>query len=338
MNLKFLLIGVLILGLAQLTFGQQPSVPRLPTLPDQANEIGYLVGVGDEITGKVLGESQFDFTSEVDQDGKLQIPFLDKPIQAKCRTEKELRAEVVQILSRYLKSPQISVRVTQRRSRPPVIVTGEVRSPQQVELRREARLLDLLSQAGSVTEDADGMIQIFRTQQPMCSEKTEDKDWRAASDNSLDVPSRMYSLSSLREGREDANPIIQAGDVIIVQRARPVYITGEVNAPQGILLKEGGTSLMDAIAKVNGVNRQAKTKDIRIYRLKPNSKDREIINVNYDSIKKGDQKDIMLQAYDIVEVDKTKKSIAQIVLELASGIGTNAATTIGTGLPTRVLY
>lgn len=335
MNTKLWLICVLTLGLAQIGFGQQTPL----TLQQSDSDFsGYLIGVGDVVSGKVLGESDFDFTAEVDTDGRLQIPFLDRPIPAKCRTEKELRADVKQALARYLKTPQISVRVVERKSRPPVIVTGEVRAPQQVELRREARLLDLLSQAGSVTEDAEGLIQVFRTQQPMCSEKNELTDWRSASDNSLDVPSRMYSLTSLREGREEANPVIQAGDVIIVQRARPVYMTGEINAPQGILLKEGGTSLMDAIAKVNGVNRQAKTKDIKIYRLKPNSKDREIISVNYDSIKKGEQKDVMLQPYDIVEVGKTKKSIAQIVLELATGIGTSAAQTLGTGLPMRVLY
>ncbi|MEJ7699966.1 MAG: hypothetical protein WKF71_10025 [Pyrinomonadaceae bacterium] len=68
---------------------------------------------------------------------------------------------------------------------------------------------------------------------------------------------------------------------------------------------------MQALAMVGGVRREAKTKDIKIYRLKANSKDRETISVNYDSIKKGQQKDVMLEPYDIVEVDKAKKSIQQ---------------------------
>jgi polysaccharide export outer membrane protein len=340
MNTKLWLICVLTLGLAQIGFGQQvPLIPQSDT-----DSSGYLVGVGDVVSGKVLGESDFDFTAEVDTDGKLQIPFLDRPIQAKCRTEKELRADVKQALARYLKTPQISVRVVERRSRPPVIITGEVRLPQQVELRREARLLDILSQAGGETGDADGMIQVFRTQQPMCSEKNETAEkndsaiWRNISDTSLDVPSRMFSLANLRGGKSEDNPVIQSGDVIIVQKARPVYITGEVTAPQGILLKEGGTTLMDAIAKVNGVNRQAKTKDIKIYRLKPDSKDREIISVNYDTIKKGEQKDILLQPYDIVEVGKAKKPIAQTILEIATGVGMGAVNTLGQGLPNRILY
>jgi len=331
MKVKGWLICILIIGLLQTAFGQEITVsPETPR--------NYLVGPGDEITGKVLGESQFDFTATIDEDGRFQVPFLDKTIEAKCRTEKELRSEVTQILSKYLRNPQISVRVTARKSRPPATIFGEVRNPQQVELRREARLLELISFAGGVSEEAGGMIQIFRTQPPMCAESTEVNAWRSESENGLDVPSRMYSLTSLRLGREEANPVIYPGDVIIVQKAAPVYITGEVASPQGIYLKEGGTSLTEAIAKIGGVRREAKTKDIKIYRLKANSKDREIISVNYDSIKKGEQKDVMLEPYDIVEVDKSKKSIGQLVLETVTGVGRSAITTLGTGLPTRVLY
>jgi len=60
----------------------------------------------------------------------------------------------------------------------------------------------------------------------------------AESNNGTDVPSRLYSLSNLRLGREEANPVIYPGDVIVVKKALPVYITGEVVAPQGILLKK----------------------------------------------------------------------------------------------------
>lgn len=335
MNFKFWLSCVLIFGAAQMAFGQQAVIQQSPFTPK--DDIGYMVGVGDEVTGKILGEAQFDFVSEVDEDGRLQIPFFDKAIQAKCRTEKELRADITQILAKYLKNPQISVRVTTRRSRPPAIISGEVRTQQQVDLRRQARLLDMLSLAGGVTEQAGGTIQLFRTQKPICSESSEDRDLQATLGSGLDVAPKIFSLSSLREGREDANPIIFPGDLIIVDKASPVYITGEVTVPQGIYLKEGGTTLMEAIGKVNGVKREAKTKNIKIYRLKPNSKDREIISVNYDLIKKGEQKDVLLQPYDIVEVDKSKKSVGQIALELATGLGRSGLGALTTGLPT-VLY
>ena len=331
MKLKVLMFCILTLGLAQIAFAQEANVNSQP-------QRGYQVGPGDVIEGKVLGESEFNFVATIDEDGKFQVPFFDKGIMAKCRTEKELRADVTQLLSKYLKNPQVSVNVTKRNSRPPATIYGEVRTPQQVELRRQATLLELLSFAGGVTEEAGGMIQIFRTTPPMCSEGDADNNWSAGNSEGLDVPSRLYSLSSLRLGRDEANPIIYPGDVIVVQKAAPVYITGEVVAPQGIFLKESGLTLTEAIAKIGGVRREAKTKDIKIYRLKPDSKEREVIAVNYDSIKKGEQKDILLEPYDIVEVDKSKKSIAQTILEIATGAGRSAIGSFGTALPTRVLY
>jgi hypothetical protein len=63
-----------------------------------------------------------------------------------------------------------------------------------------------------------------------------------------------------------------------------------------------------------------------------------IIAVNYDVIKKGEQKDVMLEPYDIIEVDKAKKSIAQTILEIATGAGRTAIGSFENALPTRVLY
>ncbi len=299
---------------------------------------GYMVGPGDEITGKVLGEPQFDFVATVDEDGKIEVPFFDKPVMAKCRSERELRTDITALLAKYLRSPQIAVRVTERKSRPPATIYGEVRKPEQVVLMRKATLVELLAGAGGVTDEAGGMIQIFRTQPPICNDGDADSNWTPESNVSGDVPSRMYSLSSVRSGKDEANPVIYPGDVIVVQKASPVYITGEVVAPQGIYLKEGGLSLTEAIAKIGGVRREAKTKDIKIYRLKSNSKDRDVLTANYDLIKKGEQKDIMLEPYDIVEVDKSKKSIGQTILEVVAGAARSGVSSLSGGLGTRVLY
>ena len=330
MYLRILLVFVAVFGTATLSLGQALPIDAVP-------QKGYLIGPGDEITGKVLGESQFDFVASVDENGKIEVPFFETPITAKCLSERDLRTEVTRLLSKYLKNPQLSLRVTDRKSRPPATIYGEVRTPQQVVLTRRATLLELLSFSGGVNDDAGGMIQVFRTQPPICGADAAESDWKNTGEG-LDVPSRMYSLASLRLGRDEANPVIYPGDVVVVQKASPVYITGEVTTPQGIYLKEGGLSLSEAIAKIGGVRREAKTKDIKIYRLKANSKDREIITANYDQIKKGTQKDVMLEPYDIVEVDKAKKNIAQTILEIAIGAGRSALGGFGNALPTRVLY
>jgi protein involved in polysaccharide export with SLBB domain len=68
MKLKVLLGFILTFGLFQIVFGQEVMIT-----PEEQR--GYLVGPGDEITGRVLGESQFDFVATIDDDGKFQVPF-----------------------------------------------------------------------------------------------------------------------------------------------------------------------------------------------------------------------------------------------------------------------
>ena len=101
-----------------------------------------------------------------------------------------------------------------------------------------------------------------------------------------------------------------------------------------LAIGEKGLSLVEAVTQAGGFATRAKTKDIRIRRLKPDSREREIIAVNYDMIKKGQQKDMMLQAEDIVEIDKAPKSVAETVLELVSG----TARSFTNVLPQRVMY
>lgn len=336
MKFKILFLFALSICLAQFAFGQDAAKVNLPT-PG-----GYLVGPGDVLRISVLNEQEFNVPlATVDEDGKVYIPFSEEGVVVKCRSEKQLKADFAGLLSRYLKNPQVSVNVVERNSRPPATVFGEVRAPQQVTLTRKTRLLDVISFSGGVTEDAGGIIQVYRLQKPLCGEQTEDSEWTADAAQTEDgefIPSRMYSYSGLRKGSNEANPVIYPGDVIVVHKALPIYITGEVGAPQGVYIKEGGLSLTEAIAKIGGIRPTAETKNIKIYRLKPNSKDRDTISVNYNLIKQRQQSDVMLEPYDIVEVDKSKKSIAQIALEMVTGISRTALSGIGAGLPNRILY
>ena len=331
MKLRFIFIFIFSLGLLQTVFGQDVIVK-----PEDGR--AYLIGPGDRVIGKVLGEPEFSFEAVVDDDGKIQIPYSEEGLMVKCRSEKQLRTEVSDLWSKYLRNPQVTVQVTERKSRTPVTVYGEVKQQQQFELRRETRLLEIISSAGGVTEEAGGLIQVFRTRAPLCNDATEGNVWKSETGDGLEVPSRMFSLTSVKQGRDEANPVILPGDIVVVQKAAPVYFTGEVRQTQGVYIKNGSLSLSQALAMVGGVNREAKTKEIIIRRLKSNSNEREIIAVNYDLIKKGEQKDVMLAPYDIVEVDKTKKSVMQTILEVAVGAAKTGVTGLGSGLPSRVLY
>lgn len=327
-NILCLLFSVFCL--AQIAVAQTEVVPAAATR-------NYQVGPGDVITARVLGESEFDFKATVDENGNIEIPFMDEPVSVMCHSEGALKTEIGKLLSKYLRSPRVSLDV-ERRSRPPVTVSGKVRNTQPVMLTRKTRLLELISFSGGITEDAGGMIQVFRLQPPLCAEPDELADWKAEAANTAGANSRMYSYKIVQQGKEESNPLIYPGDIIVVLEANPVYIVGEVRAGQGLMLKEGGLRLTQAIAMVGGVNSQAKTKDIKIYRRKTDSIDSEILSVNLDQIKKGQQKDMPLEPYDIVEVGKAKEGIGNIILKTITGGALGGASTLITGGAARILY
>ncbi len=298
---------------------------------------GYLVGPRDKIEGKVLGEDQFNFIVTVDDDGMFEVPFVEQRINAKCRTEREIREDVKKHLSKYLRKPLVSVQVTQRRKPIPVTVYGEVRTPQKVELRREARLMELIAFSGGVKKEAGGIVRVFRPQLPLCAESKMAANWRKESNNGNEVPSRMYSLSSIEQGSNESNPIIYPGDIISVEKAAPVYINGEINSRTGVYIKEGGLSLTQALAMAGGLRAKASLKKVRIYRRQPDSLDRQVIFANLRAIQRKEQKDVMLEPYDIIDIGKKKKSVGQIIFEIVTGAGRTAASSFA-ATSARVLY
>ncbi len=316
------------IGLSGIVSAQEPNVQR-----------GYLLTPGDEISGKVLGEPQYDFVSTVNDNGMIYVPFSpeNKPVIAKCRSELELRHEITTLLSKYLRNPQVSLNI--KKNYQTATIYGEVKKPAQVELRRRVTLVEMLAMAEDTKEEASGLIQVIRTQPPTCTDNFSAKDiWKSETGDPSDAPSRLFSLSAVKLGKEEANPVIYPGDVIMVLRASPVYITGEVIAPQGIYLKEGGTSLYEAIAKISGLKPEAKAKDIKIFRKKLNSDSRDTISANLDLIRKGEQKDIMLEPYDIIQVDKAKDSMALTILKAVAGFGKQAVGSMTSGLSYRIAY
>lgn len=284
---------------------------------------GYLLGPGDVISIKTLGETQFDVESAtIDEDGRLVLPWAAEPLVAKCKTERDLQAEVVKQWSKYLKNPQVSLRVTQRNSRAPVSVFGEVQKPQQFPLTRRLFLMEVISFAGGATEKSGGMVQVFRTRGPMCGEGDPTTTWKveaAGGVGGLPVPSKIFSLANLGQSGEDSNPEILPGDIVLLTKASPVYVVGEVIKPGEMVLPDGGLPLTQALAMASGATREAKKKGIKIYRRKPGSATPDVLIANYDQITKGIENDIVLQPYDIVEVGKAPKSFTDYLVEFATG-------------------
>ncbi|MBC7795614.1 MAG: polysaccharide biosynthesis/export family protein, partial [Pyrinomonadaceae bacterium] len=169
---------------------------------------GYTVGTGDEITVRVIGESNFDGIYTVDENGEIQLASVSDPIFVGCKTEKEIRGQMIKLYSKYLVNPQINVQFSKRTSRPPAVVYGAVVTPQQYDLRRPARLRELLSYSGGVlSEGASGKIQITHTissSPNFCKDSNEIVAAQAVDPSKTLTASIRYS--DLIAGVESANP------------------------------------------------------------------------------------------------------------------------------------
>jgi polysaccharide export outer membrane protein len=289
----------------------------------------YVLGPGDTLDVRVFGQPDLNWVGEVDNEGKLSsLPFIEKPIVAQCRTDKEVQKDIIAAYSKFLKSPQISVRVTGRNSRPPATVLGAVLAPTRAQMQRRVRLNELIAASGGLTERANGDIQVLHTEPVMCPEPGEVVEPLYTADGLNPSVLKIYKFSDLLAGNPEANPVIRPGDIINVMDAKPVYITGFVGQPQPVLLRDGLTLSM-AVAMVGGPRPEAKTNDVRILRKKPGSADPEIMRVDLGAIKKKKKPDVLLMPYDVIEVPKTSDFSAAGLLRIFAGAFTGSIGSVG---------
>ena len=264
------------------------AVRRLPALDIQGIK-SYLLGPGDVLDVRVFGQPELTSSVQVDSDGNLSaLPFLETPIEAKCRSDKEVQKDITAAYSKFINNPQVSVRISERNSRQPATVFGAVRQPTRVEMKRKVRLNELMAVSGGFTERAAGTIQILHTEPLMCPGAGRRSGSRA--DRWNKIPLQIVKISSSAAGKPEANPFIRPGDYVLVTEAEPVYITGAVMSPGGIYLRDQ-LMLSRALAMVGGARKEAKLKDVKIYRQVAGSANQEVIHVDVAAIKKNQKPD-----------------------------------------------
>jgi polysaccharide export outer membrane protein len=332
---RILLIAIISLAAVLSVLAQeQPQAPTQSQSPaiDLQGVRNYLLGPGDVLDVRVFGNPDLNTMAEIDGDGNItSLPFLEKPIRAQCLTEKDVQKAIATAYAAYIRNPQVSVRISQRNSRPPATLYGAVRNPMLITMMRRVRLHELIARSGGVTERASGTVQVIHTQAEMCPEPGEVVMKRVSATSSVDSQMESFKLREL--SNESGDPFIRPGDVVIVTEGEPVYVTGAVLAPQPIFMKDQLT-LGRAIAMAGGAQRLANTSEVHIYRKKDGQIGQEDLKYNFDAIKKGRVKDVLLQPYDIIDVPNSGsfsgKNLKDLFLNMTKG-------SVGF-LPQRILY
>lgn len=116
----------------------------------------YRIGVGDALSINVWRNPEMSISVPVRPDGKISMPLIGD-VMAADLTSEQLSQNLTKSLTTYIKSPQVTVIVTnpsssdfQRRVR----ITGAVTNPQSIPYREGMTVLDLVLLAGGPNEFA----------------------------------------------------------------------------------------------------------------------------------------------------------------------------------------
>jgi polysaccharide biosynthesis/export protein len=130
--------------------------------PDAGAMRAYRIGPEDVLEISVWNNETVSRTVQVRPDGNISLPLIND-LRAAGMTPMELRGLIRMKLAHFIPSPEVSVIVREVHSFK-ISVVGEVAHPGRYEVRGPVTLLEILANAGGMTEFADGdEITILRT-------------------------------------------------------------------------------------------------------------------------------------------------------------------------------
>ena len=270
---------------------QSPAAAVASSQPDDR----YRIGPGDVLDIRIFNRPNLSRDAvRVEGNGMIRMPLIDTEIQAACKTEGELAAEISRGYIKYYKNPQVDVFIKEYHSKQ-VAVIGAVNEQSRFELQRRIRLLELLTYAKGPSPKAGQTINVVHAPPSLaCQNPVPVNEESGAAFVS-------YKLSQTMQGLPNANPFIEPGDIITLPEADTIYVVGNVFTPLTIPLKEPIT-LSRAIAMAGGVKQDSKKDKVRIVRQEPGSATRTEILVDLQAIEKKRADDVALLPNDIIDV------------------------------------
>ncbi len=282
------------------TFAQSTSSLTNSDIQYQSN----LIHFGDVVDVDVVGSFEFDWRGTLTPEGFLNgLEKLGDQVYALCRNESDLAREIENGYRKILRDPKVVVKIVDRSNRAMAILEGAVKNPQRFQIRRPVRLNELFSFSGGITDRASGDILIFRPPGVNCArriEKKSDAGGEFVQASQGNGPQMLnIRISDLLSGKTEANPQILSGDIVTVLEAAPIYVMGGVGSPRQIFSRSKIT-LTRAIASAGGLSKNAREEEVTIYRRE--AKKTSIIEANLKEIRDKQAEDIVLKAFDIIEV------------------------------------
>ncbi|HEX3940960.1 MAG TPA: SLBB domain-containing protein [Acidobacteriaceae bacterium] len=303
-------------GPAQPIFSE-PASPVTPSsrpvpaggVPSVSSTLGGLglgsgpIRAGDIVDVHFFGASQYDIRMPVASSGDIAIPYAGV-FHIDGMTSIEAATAISKLFAdrQLLHDPHVIV--TTQQFGDSVTVLGEVRIPGIYQLSGRHRLIDILTEAGGITNNAGHGIEIF--------------------DQSMTNPQQVVWDPTLKENN-NASILLKAGNTVLVSRCGVVYVGGNVNRPGAFPLCDSNhTTLSEVMTLAQGTKPSSWSQRTLLLRSSGNGT-RVVETIKLESVLRGKGVDVTMQPDDIVFVPPSAlKAGSKIAITSAIGFATQA--------------
>ncbi len=262
------------------------AAARMALPQDVPNE--YPIGPKDLLEIRVLEIPELNVERRVSEGGMIALPLIGEfPVSGLSPTEAGARLERL-LKEKYVNRANVSVIVKEYASKP-VSVVGAVHKPGSLTISGRWYLLQAISAAGGLTDNAGKRIYVLRK-----------------ADNGLSDTLEVDTNELFHNANSVWNVPIVPGDVVNVapRTTIRIFCIGELRAPGALEFNsDDRITLLSVIARAGGPTDRASSK-MRIKRRSPDGKDTEIV-VDYKRILSGKDRDPILEANDVVVVKES---------------------------------
>jgi polysaccharide biosynthesis/export protein len=293
------------IGLLATSLSAQNKLPVAPSAEAGSNLPSQPVGANDLITLSVYGAPELSRSLRINPEGMLRVPMVKQALSVRGKMPLEIETLIAQALTDedILVDPVVTVTLAELASRP-VNVAGAVRKPTTFQANGRTTLLDALTRAEGLDENAGQEILVTRS-----NGETE----------------RVSVRALFEKADPAANLALEGGEQVRVPDVGRVFIVGNVLKPGSVPLNDaGGMSVLKALAMAEGLTRFA-TKEAYIYRPDPTSGEKKEVRVELRKIMDRKEADVTLLAGDIFYVPDNRKGrmTASVIDRIVSfGAGT----------------
>lgn len=294
----------------------------------QPGAADYVISPDDLLEVTVFDVSEFSRTYRVSPSGFITLPLVPAPITAAGLTTAQLAGTIRDSLQAdgLVSKAQVTVEVKESRLHS-VAVTGAVKKPQIYPVFGRTTLLDVLSQAEGLSEEAGTVATITRGDLALTAQGLpggQDDGGQRPIAQTITVDLKRL----LQTGDPRLNIELYPGDRVTVQRAGVIYVVGAVGRPGGFTLKndQEQMTVLKAIALAEDLKSTAiKSRAMIIRNDGGTARGRQELPVNLSEVLSGRAPDPPMQANDILFVPdssakKAMRRAAEAAVQIATGV------------------